>query len=363
MKNLSLIDKFILILNSVAAIVLLLCYASPLVDPALFWPIAFFGLIFPPLLVINLLFGIYWLIKLKRQILLPIITIGLGWNHVTSLIQLNSSENSNEGIKVMSYNVRLFDLYNWTKNKETRNKMFDLIDEQSADILCFQEFYYTNGKNFKFNTLDTLKQFQKAQYDHTQYTNIKDSHHFGISTLTRYPIISKGSVSLEDAKNNICIYTDLLINQDTVRVYNMHLASVHFGADDYQFIENINNEETDKQIDGSKKIVSLLKNAFIRRSKQAKKIADHIDNSPYQVIVCGDFNDTPTSYAYRTLSNNLNDGFKTAGSGLGFTYSGSLPIRIDYILSSEELQITDFRTLKKELSDHYPVVATINLGE
>ncbi|MBL4624261.1 MAG: endonuclease/exonuclease/phosphatase family protein [Flavobacteriales bacterium] len=363
MKNLSLIDKLVFILNSVFSILLLVTYLAAFVSPGIFWPLAFFGLVYPFLLAINVLFAVYWLIKFKRQVLLPLIVIGCGWVQLTNFVQLGGSDATNEGFKVMSYNVRLFDLYNWSNNKQTRNKMFELVDEQNADILCLQEFFYSEKKGY-FNTLDTLIEFQKAKNYHTAYTATKLKHNFGIATLSKFPILYRGTVKLENAKNNICIYTDILVNTDTIRIYNMHLASVHLGKENYEFIEHINSQETEEQIDGSKKIAELLKNAFVRRAKQSKTIATHIAQSPYHVVVCGDFNDTPSSYAYRTISKDLCDGFIDSGSGIGASYNSSIPIfRIDYILHDEGLCSSNFKTISEDLSDHFPITTTISFME
>ncbi|MBL4651855.1 MAG: endonuclease/exonuclease/phosphatase family protein [Flavobacteriales bacterium] len=363
MKNLSIIGKLIFVLNSVFGILLLITYLAPFVPPDIFWPIAFFGLAYPFILLINIVFGIYWLVTFKRQILLSVIVIGCGWGQLTNFIQLGSSENQLEGFKVMSYNVRLFDLYNWSDNKQTRNKIFELIDEKSADIICFQEFFYSEKRGY-FNTLDTLREFQKAKYYHTACTTTNSLHYFGIATLSKYPIINREKVSLQDSKNNICIYTDVLIDQDTIRIYNMHLASVHLGKENYDFIENINNQETDEQLDGSKKIVELLKNAFIKRSEQARTIAEHIDNSPYKVVVCGDFNDTPSSFTYRTISNDLCDSFSGSGVGVGATYNSSVPVfRIDYILHDKKLTSSNFGVTPENISDHFPITTVISFME
>jgi len=363
MINLSIIDKLIFLLNSIFGILLFITYLSPFVNPSVFWPMAFFGLAYPILLVINFLFGVYWLVTFKRQLLLSLIVIGCGWSQLTNFIQLGGAQKQEQGFKVMSYNVRLFDLYNWSNNKQTRNKIFDLIDNQNADIICIQEFFYSEETEY-FNTLDTLISFQKAKNYHTWYTTTKLKHNFGIATLTKFPILNRGKVHLTDAGNNICIYTDMLINNDTIRIYNMHLASVHLAKENYKFIENINNQETDEQIDGSKKIVSLLKEAFIKRSIQANVISEHIKQSPYKVVVCGDFNDTPSSYAYRTISNDLCDSFKESGAGIGITYNGSIPIyRIDYILHDRALRSSSFNTISKDLSDHYPITSMISFTE
>ncbi len=147
MKNLSLVNKLIFAANSVFSLLLLLTYLAPYVSPALFWPLAFFGLGYPVLLLINVLFLFYWAFNFKRQILLPIITFGIGWSQLANFVQIGNPEEIKNGVKVMSYNVRLFDLYNWSNNKQTRNQIFELIDDETPNILCLQEFFYSEKKD------------------------------------------------------------------------------------------------------------------------------------------------------------------------------------------------------------------------
>ncbi|MBN4061605.1 endonuclease/exonuclease/phosphatase family protein [Bacteroidales bacterium AH-315-I05] len=367
MKKLSLVSKIIFILNNIAAIGLLISYLAPFVSPALplAGSIAFFGLAYPALLLLNALFLLYWLIRLKRQFLLSVIVILIGWNPLNHFIKINfdNEEISGNSTKVLSYNVRLFDLYNWTKNTQTRNKMFDFIKEENADVLCLQEFYYADSNSY-FRTLDTLIIFQQAKNYHIEYTAKAEFHYFGIATFSKYPIVNKGLVSFKEKSNNICIFSDVKIGEDTVRIYNAHLASIHFRKSDYQFLEKMNESDTEKQIEGSKQILKRLKTAFIKRASQADAIAEHIKTSPHPVIMCGDFNDSPQSYAYEQISDGLKDAFIESGRGIGTTYIGRFPsFRIDYILHSEEIQSFGFRKIQATYSDHYPISCQINLKD
>lgn len=105
-----------------------------------------------------------------------------------------------------------------------------------------------------------------------------------------------------------------------------------------------------------------MKHAFLMRSKQVDAIKEFIDKSPYKVIVCGDFNDSPTSYAYRTISGNLKDAFMEAGSGLGRTYVGPMPsLRIDYILGDESFTFYNYYAKSFPFSDHKMVSCTIKI--
>ena len=359
----SLFNRVIFFFNYIFVTCLLLSYLAPFVSAESFTTIAFLGLAYPALVLANLLFVIYWLLLWKKRFLLSFVGILAGWFILSNYWSFNfkaATDISTHRIKLMSYNVRLFDLYNRPFNIGTRNKMFELIKDEAPDIICMQEFYKDDSK--KFNTLDTLLEFQQAKNYHVVYTTtVLEKHHFGIATFTTYPIVNKGNVSFESDANNACIYTDLKINADTIRIYNLHLQSIHLSNVVYADLKTKfeTKEVFEKE---TKNIVKRLAAAFSRRSSQADLIAAHIKTCKYPVIVCGDFNDTPSSYAYHTLKGNLTDAFKESGIGFGATYAGDIPLlRIDYILHSNQVESTEFNIIPEKLSDHYPITCTIKL--
>ena len=314
------------------------------------------------------MFILYWSVRLKRQVILSIIVIAIGYYPLQRFIQFgNNAENHEEeqAIKIMSWNVRLFDLYNWTENKDTRDKMFNFLEQEDADIYCFQEFYYREDKvTWRFETRDTLVQFLRAKNYHEGYSHYFQRQHFGVFTLSSYPIVNKGAITFNNDKNNICIYTDFKRKDDTVRVYNAHLSSIRFDVNDYEFLANLGEQKDSEKLErGGKKVLVRLKKAFIKRASQANEVAEHIKKSPYPVILAGDFNDTPWSYAYKILSDGLCDAFQKKGSGLGTTYASKIPsYRIDYLLYSEKIKCTNFETKKLPYSDHYPVVGIFEVN-
>lgn len=358
-------------LNIAAACAILLSYLAARYSPADYWMLAFFALGYPVILLVNILFVIYWGIMLRPQVLISVIAIVMGFRTFDNFyhIQFFSNkrtmaelaEQPDSVYKIMSYNVRLFDLYNWNNNTKTRDQIFNLLQEESPDIVCFQEFYYEDTKNF--NSLDTMQSFMKAKNMHVEITTtVQKTNHFGLATFTRFPILNKGKITF-DKTSNRCIYTDMLIGADTLRVYNMHLQSIRFGKEDYQFISDVSNDKEVDEFAGAKNLMSRMKRAFIRRAWQAEVISSHIRNCPYKVIACGDFNDPPTSYTYATLTRGLYDAFKVSGSGLGRTFIDRFPsFRIDYILHSKDIKSADFETIARELSDHYPVTCSFKVN-
>jgi endonuclease/exonuclease/phosphatase family metal-dependent hydrolase len=278
-------------------------------------------------------------------------------------VNFSKKAGNNNDIKVMDYNCMLFDLYNWSHNKQSRKLIFNLLQDEAPDILCLQEFY-TSENPKDFNNIDTLVRFLKTKNIHAEYTTtLRKTDHWGVATLTKYPIVRKGKILFNTKSNNICIYTDVLINKDTVRIYNLHLASISFGKKEYKFIDELNkNKYNDTNFTESKNIFHRLKNGFLARAKQTELVAAHIKTCKYKIILCGDFNDTPSSFAYHTLSSGLNDAFKEAGNGIGKTYNGQLPLlRIDYILHSPNFVCNKYKRIPESLTDHYPITCYLSL--
>ncbi|HRG60158.1 MAG TPA: endonuclease/exonuclease/phosphatase family protein [Bacteroidia bacterium] len=352
--------KVIFFFNLLAIGALMLCYMNPHVSPAKFWPLAFLGLAYPAVYIINIFFFLFWLLRKSILLLFSAITLSFGFFHFNTIYQFRwqdkVSKTKENSIKVMSFNVRLFDLYNWTKNKTTRQAIFDFIKKENPDIIAFQEFYADEDN--EFIQVDSLKSLLNLPYNDYEFTlTLRKKHHWGIATYSKCRIIGSGHVNFREKSNNICIYSDMLINHDTVRVYNMHLQSIHLLKEDYKFIDALGNDSVDvDEYKGSRKIAGRLKRAFIKRAEQVDSVSKSIKNSPYPVIVCGDFNDTPASYTYQTMTSNLKDSFVGAGKGWGKTYIGIFPsYRIDYILHSNSFEAYEYTTHQEKLSDHYAI--------
>lgn len=259
----------------------------------------------------------------------------------------------------------LFDLYNWKQNTESRNKIFNNLTEINSDITCFQEFYSSDSKQkWNFNNIDTLTHLLHAPYYHTEYTTTLRKHdHWGVATFSKYPIVNRGKLVFQTKSNNTCIYSDIIINNDTVRIYNIHLQSISFTKEDNKFLDDVVSEkDASEELEHGKNILRRLKRAFTKRAKQADMIARHMKECRYKIIVCGDFNDTAASYAYHILSKNLNDAFVEKGTGFGRTYAGKWPqFRIDYILHDKKLRCLKYSRSEETFTDHYPITACFEI--
>jgi endonuclease/exonuclease/phosphatase family metal-dependent hydrolase len=239
------------------------------------------------------------------------------------------------------------------------------INSQNADITCLQEYSAKGGDFTKaFGEVKRLTHYSGCYY--SNYIPQKNYRIDALVILTNYPIVDSGTLVLHDDTRVFGIYTDLLYSADTIRLINLHLESIRFKSEDYQFVENMTKGHAEKESfkQGSISILRKLSTAYKRRSKQAEVVIENLKNCPYPVIICGDFNDTPLSYSYRKISSGLEDAFVKSGHGLGNTFAGDLPpLRIDYIFYSPVFTSYDFSIPDIRLSDHFPISTYLKLNK
>ena len=243
---------------------------------------------------------------------------------------------SADDISVMSYNVRLFNLYNWIDDDDILNKITSFIDVEKPDVINIQE--YSSAVNF------SLKSYP---YDHSSLSDGKSS--YGLAIFSKLPIVNKGVVVSENS-SAIAIFVDVKKDRDTIRFYNIHLKSFKLESELETYEQN-----------SSDKILNVFDNTFKIQETPAVDVRTK-PKSPYKVVVSGDFNNTAYSYVYKLLKDDLVDAFDSAGSGFGSTYNFKyFPMRIDFILMDNSFRINDFKTFDIDLSDHFPIISTFDL--
>ncbi len=319
--------------------------------PDYFPYLAFLGLIYPILLVTGTASLLYFAFRKQKEALIFAIVIVSGFNHILDFFSFgNSNPPPNASLKVMSYNVRMFNRYMWIDDKNIGSKIIELIRKQSPDILCLQEFY---SQEDKANYQDSIIKTQLTDSYLISYKHHKK--YGGNAIFSRYPIVNEGFINI-GISNHKCIFADIQYHEDTIRVYSLHLASMHLNYGDYEFIDG---KKSEKKRDKLSKMFHLwlkLAKAYERRSVEVQIISPHINKSPYPTIICGDFNDPPMSYTYKILTRRYKDAFLKSGFGIGRTFSKFAPtFRIDYILHSKDFLPFEFTRLNAELSDHYAI--------
>ncbi|WP_343633257.1 endonuclease/exonuclease/phosphatase family protein [Fluviicola sp.] len=351
------------ILSVTSICCLLLAYLTPYVHPSSIRILPFFGLMYPIFICLALILMIYWAFARSRWFFYILIAILFGGNlHFRTLsVTFSDPKPGNEvsSWSVMSYNVRLFDVYNESieERNKSRDSIVSYIQRVNPDVVCFQEFFHQD-KPSAFSTKDTLISLMGYSNYHERYSHrIRNRQNFGICMLSKYPIIAKGDVMFENFKttDNYCIYADIVKGKDTIRFYDIHLQSIKLQQQDYELFG-----EKNKQAGSKKSTVRLLIDklliAYPARAEQAEKVVEHMKTSPYPVVVCGDFNDTPMSYVYNQFNTLLVDSYRETTTGIGVTYVGRVPAgRIDYIFHSGELGAYDFDIQSVPFSDHRAV--------
>ena len=312
-----LLDKIVFIGSLIAIVGLLGSYTARYIDPNTFVIPSLLGLAYPYLLLSNLLLLLYWIARWKKTALIHVCVLALGIPFFTSYYGTNNNhtDETAHDIAVLSYNIRYFDRYGWNKDDKTKEKLIKYLNGYKGDVVCLQEFPFQNRSS---KVSGPVRQLSSYPYRYIQKN---------MAVFSRYPIINCREIPFSQEYTSSCVYCDIVKEQDTVRIYNIHLESYKLGTKERKFVKDITQGE-----------------------------GHDIQKSPYPLIVCGDFNDTPLSYSYRTISKGLSDSFLEKGRGLGNTYIGEFPsFRIDYILHSPDYQALSYSQEAVTLSDHYPI--------
>jgi endonuclease/exonuclease/phosphatase family metal-dependent hydrolase len=316
-----------------------------------------FGLGFLPFILGTLIIGILYIRRNKWISLTAFLLIALALKYLPGTISLNFNQKQ-EGLKVMSWNVKNFDLYNWTKNKDTREKMFQLIDSIDPDVLCLQEFYTDNNE---FDNIKALKQLGYSNYSFFPAYKQKDGSQWGLIILSKFELKNGKAIALNPKKSSInqAVSTQLSYAGKTYTIFNAHLQSIHLDYTDLDYIQDVKEELKFLDKIKSWRIVYKIMIAYKSRTEQLERLL--IEQSKYEnIILCCDLNDIPASHAYHILSENYQDAFKKKGLGLSNTISIGLPVyRIDYIFSSPNLVVNCFNKIENTYSDHHIVLSHI----
>ncbi len=364
--HLSFVSKFLLAVNAVAVLLLLLAYLAPFVNPASFWPIAFFGLAYPFVLLLNFLLAIFWLFRKPFYALPSIIVILLGWKFLTSFIGFREStaievpKSSPEFIRVMTYNVHSFKEFGAQNEAAIKNQILNIIRKEQPDVICFQEFFTRKKGSYNFKKL--IKEILQTEYLYFEPSTDNGYEAIGLAIFSKFPIKKKGGIRFDERKRgNEAIYADIKYRNQIFRIYNVHFQSIRFQPEDYEYLNQVKSE-INADVSSTRRIGSRLKRAFIKRSMQVKLVKEHTQTCATPYVIAGDFNDTPISYAVNTISAGLVNAFREKGSGLGITYNGAFPnFQIDYILATPDFGVKNYRIINKKLSDHYAVRADLEL--
>ena len=348
MKNLSWFNKGMFVLNIVLTILTFVAYALPFLAPKSFPLLSVLTLFMPFFFIMNGLFFIYWGIQLKKRMMISGLVLLIGITFINKFYKFSAHDYIKEEGKdftVMSYNVRLFNVFKWIDRDDVPSEILAFINEKNPDILCIQE--YSSSANID------LKVY-RHKYIFTDGNQIKT----GQAIFSKFPIIDQGNIVFPNSSNNV-VFADIKKGKDIIRVYNMHLQSIKISPDVNEIDDNIDAINQQK----SQLLFIRISKAFKQQQQQAEIFKEHKKDCVYPIIICGDMNNSAFSYVYRSIKGTLKDSFEEAGKGFGETYKFRYyPARIDYIFADEKMKVKKFENFPKFVnSDHFPIMATLSL--
>ncbi|MFV0531032.1 MAG: endonuclease/exonuclease/phosphatase family protein [Flavobacteriales bacterium] len=307
---------------------------------------SFLALALPPLFIINLFFLLFWTFytKSKKNVILSLIPVILCSFILNRFLKIGEKEQIQGDIAIMSYNIKEFTPYQNIYQKEDLylfdKKYFALIEEENPDILCLQEF------SDRGNELKSLYPYY--------ILNLKLQHKASrpLIIFSKFPIINHYTKKIKGKYTNN-LFADIVIQKDTVRVVNFHMESLTLKS-------TIIQDSTHSILTRYSNLYSRFAKSFQLHQEQVDVIMDEVKKSPYPVILCGDFNNTPFSYEYSKVTSFLHDTYRHKGTGIVDTYHNiPIPIRIDYIFTSPTIEINSYKVIDKKISDHYPVKVSL----
>ena len=328
-----------LLANMIFSFCLLLACIIPYTS---FASLAFVILAVPLLVVINILLFIYWLLRKKFYFLLSLSILVYGYLTLGTFIGFNSINktiNNEDSLSIMSFNSLGFQGKKHEWESTAGDTIVKFIQNERPDVVCFQEFDYKKIRSHYF---------EEYPYKYVDFEFGPDNGRVIQAVYSRHKILEKGILEFPESSNS-AIFVDVKYMGDTIRIYNLHLESLNIRPN------NIKKERSDK-------LFGRLRHSFAKQQEQSIIVREHMNNSPYKNIVCGDFNNTQFSNSYFTIKGNLKDSFLEKGRGYGKTINfWKFPFRIDFVLVDPSLEVLSHKNYNINLSDHEPIMATIKI--
>lgn len=348
MKNLSLINKLLYIINIVLVLLWFCAFLSPYINPQIFSLGAILAISYPILLLTHSFFIVYWLVRFNRVIYLSASVLILSYFFSVPVFQTKSKFKAlakDNSFSILTFNSQLF-YFGGGQKEEVRvhqSKIAHFLKQENADILCLQEA--REGISTSLNY---------------PYQSINGFNHI----YSKYEIINSGEILYKENSTNQSYFADMLVHYDTIRIYNLHLESLHLGNEDYALLKEWDDDSKEDEFKNkTQKISKKINKATSIRVNQVETIIESINDSPYPTLLCGDFNDVPQSYIYRRLKDNHKDAFLESGKGFGATYQQLIfPFRIDYILTDNNWSAYNFEVLDAKLSDHQAIRSDVEIN-
>jgi endonuclease/exonuclease/phosphatase family metal-dependent hydrolase len=351
-------------INLFFVIALILAFFGSYMSPVYFLLPKYFILAFPFIVIINIVFVVFWLIFKKWYFIVSFVFLLLTYSHIQNLFAINLFKNERKStdkeLVIITYNTHA----NGQTHKNFADKpngVFEYLKHENTDIICIQE-YFVSTDTLLLTQYDVDTIFKNYPFKYIKFEDIGLLTKSGLAVYSKYPIINTKLIEYK-SEFNASIYVDIVIKKDTIRLISNHLESNRFLGDDLVLVNELTEELNPEILAKTSILFSRRFNiAYPIRALQAQKVRDEIKKSPYPVIVCGDFNDVPNSYAYTTIKGKLHDAFIESGNGVGWTFNSSIfKSRIDYVFYDDNFEAKDFQIGQTYASDHFPIKCVLRI--
>lgn len=326
------------------------------VSPAKSGLISLIGLSLPALLIFNVLFLVYWIVRGRIWCIIPLVAILGNWQYFSSIIKFSTEGKpaTKRTFVLATYNVNSF---NDDQSGYTCKEIAAFLENKHVDVFCVQEFNH-NQEFTEDSIIHTLHNF--PYYSLPKAADGRDL--LQVAIFSKFPICFSQLIDYPNSKN-CSLLCDLIIKGDTIRIFNNHLQTTEVRFSRPNLEKGLKSGDPMAFGNALRDFIDGLTENFRRRASQVDHINGLINASPYPTISCGDFNSLPSSYTYqKMLGTRLKDGFRSCGHGYMYTYRFyKRLLRIDYIFHSKEFEGVYYSSPELECSDHNPVLIQLNL--
>jgi len=243
--------------------------------------------------------------------------------------------------------MKLLQLNAWGGRLEPQ--IGDLLEVEKPDIVCLQEaISFEGGGTGLFITIENIQKKYNLPYAAFgaafSFSYMKGTARFGNCVLSRFPI-SKTEVIFTHMDHK----EDFMWDEDSANRRNFVHAVVAVDGKPCNIITHHGFH------------VPEHKNGNDETLKQTKMIADYCRELTGPVILTGDFNLVPHSKSMEQLNiifRNLALEYKLKTTRTHLTYKTEV---CDYIYVNDEVNVKNFQTLEKIVSDHQALTMEFSL--